>query len=303
MNSRTKSGQASRNQLVTGLFLLTVLAIAAVFATGCAGTAAQHVTPPQSQPPTTPGQSFAISGTIGATAGSGTTVALSGTAAMSTMANASGAFSFTGLANGSYTVTPSRQGYTFSPTTQLATVNGSDVSGINFTATAQTTPTYTISGTITPVSAGSGATVILDGTAGGTTTANSSGSFTFSGLANGTYTVIPNRSGFLFSPTQKSVTLSGANVTGVDFAGSSNQQAHSVDLSWTATPSTVSGYNIYRSTVSGSQYVKINSSLVGSTNYSDSTVAGSTTYFYVTTAVDSSNNESSYSNEAVATVP
>ena len=247
-------------------------------------------------------QTFSISGTISATGGSGATVALSGAVAMSTTASGSGGYSFTGLGNGTYTVTPSHQGYTFSPSTQLATVNGNDVSGINFTASAQTTPTYTISGTITPASSGSGATVILDGAAGATTTANGSGMYSFSGLSNGTYTVSPNRSGFVFSPTQKSVTLNGSNVAGVNFAESSNP-THSVDLSWTATPSTVAGYNVYRSTVSGSQYLKINSGLLGTTSFSDATVANGTTYYYVTTAVDSTNNESAYSNEAIASVP
>ena len=67
-------------------------------------------------------------------------------------------------------------------------------------------------------------------------------------------------------------------------------------------PVTVS-YNIYRSTVSGGQYVKINSGLVSGVNYSDSSVMTSTTYFYVTTAVNSGNDESGFSNEVPATIP
>jgi fibronectin type 3 domain-containing protein len=38
-------------------------------------------------------------------------------------------------------------------------------------------------------------------------------------------------------------------------------------------------------------------------NYSDSSVQSGTTYFYVTTAVDSSGTESSYSNQVQAVVP
>lgn len=38
-------------------------------------------------------------------------------------------------------------------------------------------------------------------------------------------------------------------------------------------------------------------------NYSDSTVQSGMTYYYVTTAVDSSGTESSYSNLAQAVVP
>ena len=61
--------------------------------------------------------------------------------------------------------------------------------------------------------------------------------------------------------------------------------------------------NVYRSTVSGSGYTKINTSLVAVLTYSDSTVQSATTYFYVTTAVDSSGNESVHSNEVSAVIP
>jgi fibronectin type 3 domain-containing protein len=60
---------------------------------------------------------------------------------------------------------------------------------------------------------------------------------------------------------------------------------------------------VYRSTLSGSAYTKINSSLVAGLSYSDSTVQNSTTYFYVTTAVDSNGLESSFSNEMSAPIP
>jgi fibronectin type 3 domain-containing protein len=65
----------------------------------------------------------------------------------------------------------------------------------------------------------------------------------------------------------------------------------------------VSGYNVYRSTTSGTGYAKINGSLVANVSYTDSGVQGGTTYYYVTTAVDGSGNESSYSNEASAVIP
>jgi fibronectin type 3 domain-containing protein len=60
---------------------------------------------------------------------------------------------------------------------------------------------------------------------------------------------------------------------------------------------------VYRSTVSGSAYRKINSSLVIGFNYSDATVQNSITYYYVTTAVDSNGVESSFSNEVSAPIP
>jgi hypothetical protein len=78
---------------------------------------------------------------------------------------------------------------------------------------------------------------------------------------------------------------------------------HSVALTWNASTSTVSGYNVYRSTVSGGAHTKINSSLVAALNYANSTVQGGTTYYCVTTAAHSNGNESVYSNEVTASVP
>jgi fibronectin type 3 domain-containing protein len=78
---------------------------------------------------------------------------------------------------------------------------------------------------------------------------------------------------------------------------------HSVSLSWTASTSTVNGYNVYRSLASGTGYTKLNGGLVAAVTYTDSTVANGTTYYYVTTAVDASGNESTDSNEAVAVIP
>lgn len=76
---------------------------------------------------------------------------------------------------------------------------------------------------------------------------------------------------------------------------------HAVDLSWGASPTGgVTGYNVYRSSTSGSGYAKISS--VGSTSFSDSGVKAGSTYYYVVTAV-SSGGESGYSNQTTAVVP
>jgi hypothetical protein len=288
---------AIRSQLAV---LWTVACLLAMFGWGCSGT----VNPKSSAVSQPPGaQTFGISGTVTpATGGSGATVALSGAASATATANSAGVYSFTGLAAGTYAVTPSNTGFTFSPTTQAATVTTASITGLNFAATAQTGPTASISGTITPTPGGSGATVLLSGPTASTTTTNASGSYTFTGLPNGTYTVTPNRSGFAFTPASQSVTLSGTNQTGVNFTAATGT-AHSVVLTWTASTSTVSGYNVYRSTISGSGFTKLNSSLVASPTFSDTAVQSGTTYFYVTTAVDSGGAESANSNQVSAAIP
>ncbi|HSC44886.1 MAG TPA: choice-of-anchor D domain-containing protein [Candidatus Acidoferrum sp.] len=113
---------------------------------------------------------------------------------------------------------------------------------------------------------------------------------TTAGTLNGSVSVASNASG---SPA--TVLLSGTGV--------SQPVNHSISLNWGASSSSVAGYNIYRSTVSGSSYSKLNGSPVGSTAYSDSSVQSGQTYYYVATAVDSTGNESVYSNEVPAIVP
>jgi beta-glucanase (GH16 family) len=195
-------------------FLFTA-ALAASLCTGCAGVTHSASTPPQT---------FELSGTLSpASLGSGATVKLGGAANMSATADSSGSFSFTGLASGSYTVTPSRNGDTFSPVSQNVVVSGANVSVPSFTVTAQT---YSLAGTVSPAAAGSGATLALSGSANATTTANSSGNFSFNGLANGTYTVTATKAGFAFSPGSQSETINGANVMGVGFTA--NGQGFSI---------------------------------------------------------------------------
>jgi hypothetical protein len=73
--------------------------------------------------------------------------------------------------------------------------------------------TLSISGTITPSTSASGATVKLSGAASGTATASSSGTYSFQDLLNGSYTVTPSKAGVVFTPSSQAVTLSGANGT------------------------------------------------------------------------------------------
>ena len=88
--------------------------------------------------PSSGGTTYNISGTVSpASLGSGTVLTLSGTPSLMTPANSSGNYSFTGLSNGSYTVTPNLTGATFTPTSQTVTINGADVGNINFLAEAQ----------------------------------------------------------------------------------------------------------------------------------------------------------------------
>jgi Abnormal spindle-like microcephaly-assoc'd, ASPM-SPD-2-Hydin len=109
------------------------------------------------------------------------------------------------------------------------------------------------------------------------------------GNLTGAVTITSNAAG---SPA--TVTLDGTGVTAT---------AHSAALSWVASSSTVVGYNVYRSTTSGSYGAPLNGSLVSGVSFTDTAVVAGTTYFYVTTAVDGGGNESVFSNEVQAAIP
>jgi inhibitor of cysteine peptidase len=63
---------------------------------------------------------------------SGVTITLSGAGSATTTTNASGNYSFPYIVDGSYTVTPSLTGYTFSPTNAAVSIDGADITITNF---------------------------------------------------------------------------------------------------------------------------------------------------------------------------
>lgn len=123
----------------------------------------------------------------------------------SVVTDASGNWSQSGL-TAAATVTPSKQGWTFSPSSKSVSGAASDVS---FSGT------YTVSGRVTNSSGGAGVPdVLLTFNNGmGTATTASDGSWTKSGLS-GTSTATPSKSGWGFAPPTASI---GGPATNVNF--------------------------------------------------------------------------------------
>jgi hypothetical protein len=166
-------------------------------------------------------QTWTVSGTITpVNSGVGTLVSLDGTASdgstvhLTATANASAVYNITGVQNGSYTLTPSKDGYTFTPPPPSITVNNGNVTA-NFAATP--IATYTISGTVSPAAGGAGTLLTLSGSPSTTTTADSNGLYSFAGLGNNTYTVTPSKTNYTFNPPNRVVVVSGADMPNVDF--------------------------------------------------------------------------------------
>jgi fibronectin type 3 domain-containing protein len=77
---------------------------------------------------------------------------------------------------------------------------------------------------------------------------------------------------------------------------------HSVTIAWTASTSSVEGYNVYRIYLTGPPQ-KLTVRLVNRTQYTDKTVEPGRTYTYFVTAVDFNGRESRPSTNIAATVP
>ncbi len=126
----------------------------------------------------------------------GVTISLNTGATTSTDGN--GNYSFSGLAAGSYSITPSRAGDSFTPSTTNVNLS-SNITGVNFTVTTR----YYISGRLTDTSGSAIPNVTL--TCYGlstqmTTTSDSSGRYTFANLVAGIYQIKPDRNVYPFSP-------------------------------------------------------------------------------------------------------
>ena len=173
----------------------------------------------------------------------------------------------------------------------FGSVNVSTTASQNVTLTNAGNSTVTVSG-VTVAGAGFNASGVSTGlmlNPGQTATLAVTFDPSGAGSVTGKVTVASNASN---SPD--AVTLTGTGVAVTNYA---------VSLSWTASVSTVTGYNTYSSTVSGGPYNKLTSSPAAGTSYMDSTVKAGNTYYYVVTSVDSAGIESGYSTQVSAIIP
>jgi hypothetical protein len=164
--------------------------------------------------------------------------------------------------------------------TKTVTLSNSGSANLSISAASVSGGGFTVSGITTPLTLTPGQTASLSVKFAPTTAASFTGSVTLTSNASNPSLAIP---------------LSGTGATST---------SHSVALTWTAsTTSGVTGYNVYRSTTSGSGYAKIDTSLVSGTTYTDTSVASGTTYYYVVRSVSSTGLESANSSQVTAIVP
>jgi len=186
-----------------------------------------------------------------------------------------------------------------SPSTLTANVSSLNFGKTGLAASAQQAVTLTNTGSSSVSISGvsvSGAGFTAGGSASGITVSPSHSTtvsatftpFTIGSLA-GSLTITSNAKN---SPV--TIALSGTGVT---------SSTHSVALSWSASSSTVAGYNVYVSPSSAGPYSLLNSSPVPSTSYVDTNVLAGDTYYFRITSVSPSYQESAPSATVQAVIP
>ena len=227
----------------------------------------------------TPGQSFTFTTTFTPQV----TGQVSGTLQVMNSRNSTSAWvplTGTGTATGQLSVSPASisfgnltVGSTASQTGKLTAVGSS----VTITSASSSSPEFSVSGISLPTTIPSGQSM--------------SYSVAFTPQSSGTASATL---AFASTATTATESLTGSGVSVVQ---------HSVNLNWSPSTSQVSGYNVYRAGAASGPYAKLNSSPDANTTFTDGTVASAHTYYYVTTAVNSSGMESSYSNQVQVSVP
>jgi len=210
----------------------------------------------------------------------------SGTLAIVSTANNSTlniALSGTGTAQGQLSVSPASLSFGNVVVGSSGSLNGTlgaTGSSVTISGASMNSNEFALSGISLPTTLNAGQTVRFTVTFKPAASGAASAALSFSGDAAN-------------SPATQTLTGNGAA------AGQ-----HSVALNWKASISAgVVGYNIYRGGVSGGPYARINSALEAATAYTDYTVTAGQTYYYVTTAVNGSGDESGFSNQTQAVIP
>jgi glycosyl hydrolase family 18 (putative chitinase) len=166
--------------------------------------------------PTERSSGYTISGTISGTVKNGVTLSLSGASTATTTTEADGSYSFSDIPNGMHIITPSLSDYTFSPSHSSVTIAEASQSTQNFEVNSIDPNTHSIKGMVSG-DITENVKISLSGASTDTTTTAAGGTYSFANLVNGDYTVTPSLSGYTFSPSSSSVTISDADNIESDF--------------------------------------------------------------------------------------
>jgi hypothetical protein len=127
------NGLYSFPNLDSGTYLVTPTKVGYTFNPQNATVIVSNTDVPNQNFTATPGATYSISGTI-TTGGSGLLGVKVTTTGATTLTDSAGAYTLSGLANGTYTVKPTKAGYNFSPVTLSVSINNANVTGQDFSS-------------------------------------------------------------------------------------------------------------------------------------------------------------------------
>ena len=163
-------------------------------------------------------ETYSVSGTVTTSVKSGVLLTLeqNGATTGTAYTNSSGEFLLAGLANGTYTLTPSLHGYAFTPPSRSVTVSGAAITAQDFEGKVEA---YDVSGSVSgEVNAGVAISLVGYGET-LNATSDASGAFLLSNVKVGSYTMTAALKGFTFAPASRTVTVAKAALTGQNFGG------------------------------------------------------------------------------------
>ncbi|MGB2678563.1 MAG: choice-of-anchor D domain-containing protein [Candidatus Acidiferrum sp.] len=181
------------------------------------------------------------------------------------------------------TVTPASLSFgsitTGTSTTQSVTVTNSGNGSVTLSQISESGAGFSVAGITVPLTLAAGQATSFNVTFDPASAGNLSGSVTVTSNA---------------ANSPQAIALTGTGTAAASY---------SVNLSWTPSSSSYSGFNVYRGAQSGGPYSKINSGLIATPSYTDANCGTAGTYYYVATEVDTTGAESSYSSPASAIIP
>jgi hypothetical protein len=158
-------------------------------------------------------------------AGHRATVHAHGPTNRSTTTRADGTWEMTQVQPGIYSISVTRNGYTFTPVDRTADVRNRDVHDLNFTAHPTGQPSaanasaerHSISGRVAGLAAGHHATVHAHGPTNRSATTRSDGTWEINNLVPGVYSVSVTRTGYTFSPIDRSADVRTRDAHNLNF--------------------------------------------------------------------------------------
>jgi hypothetical protein len=183
------------------------------------------------------------------------------------------------------------------PSTTVETVTGTGSSSTTTNGQLTVSPATLALGNVVDGSSGAASGILIASNGSVTVSAASSNNSVFSVGGLSLPATIAAGQSIPFTVTFSPQTPGAVSAT-LTFTNSGQPSTAVEILTGTGTSSNILGYNIYRATQSGScgSFSKINAVLNTGTLYTDAAVASGTTYCYAATAVNTSSEESSYSN-------